>query len=76
MGSFFAIATPPHKVTHLRISCEHEGGKTGRYRLIAYKDERQVASQCYQWNVWLGHNCGHLLVDKFIDHAEQQPSPG
>lgn len=73
MGSFYPIATPPHRATELRIACEHEGGRTGRYRLHAYKGERHVVTQCFEWNVWLGHNCGNLLVDKFIDHAEIQP---
>lgn len=74
MGSFYEVHTPHHKSTELRISCEHEGGRTGRYRLLAFKGEKQVASQSVEWNVWLGHCCGSLLVDSFIDYAEQQAS--
>lgn len=70
MSTFYPRATPPHRSTALRISCDQEAGSTGRYRLTAHEGEHWVASNLFAWNVWLGHNCGQLLVDDFIQYAE------
>lgn len=75
MATFYHRATPPHRQTSLRIICEAEGGRTGRYRLSAYDSERLVATSYYDWYVWHGHCCGQLLVDDFVAHAERQSAP-
>lgn len=72
MSEFYPSATPPHRATPLRIVCEHEGGKTGRYRLTAFDGEHWAASQLYPWDMWLGHAHGQLLVDDFVAYAEAQ----
>lgn len=75
MATFYPRQTPAHKRTKLRIVCEQEAGKTGRYKLTAFDGDRFVASQFYQWNIWLGHCCGAFLVDAFVDYAEEQAKP-
>lgn len=64
------IATPPHRETELSILCEQLHGTHGSYCLTAEFDKKYVHSQIYQWNVWLGHAHGQLLIDDFINAAE------
>ena len=64
------IATPPHREADLSIRCEHAAGRHGSYSLTAEFDQKYVYSQSYQWNVWLGHAHGQLLMDGFLNAAE------
>lgn len=67
--SWTQIATPHGPETRLRVECQSEPGKHGRYKLTAFDGDKAVHSAVYAWNVWMGHACGQLLMPEFIDAA-------
>ena len=71
MPSWNLIATPPGPATDLRIECRHEFGLNGRYRLIAFDGDRWVHASFYDWNQWMGHASGQLLMTDFVAAAEK-----
>lgn len=71
MPNWNLIATPAGPDTALRIECRSEPGMHGRYRLFAFDGDRCVHSQTYNWNEWLGHACGSLLMPAFVESAEK-----
>lgn len=66
------VATPAGPKTALRIECEHESGRYGRYHLTAYDGDRFVHGVFYDWNVWGGHCYGQLLMPGFVAEAEKK----
>lgn len=70
MGDWYERQAPHCSEAHpFRLECRHEGGTHGRYRLTAYIGDTFVHSAFYDWNVWLGHAHGQLLMPDFIAAA-------
>ena len=65
------LQTPPGPATALRVECRHEPRTHGRYLLAAFDGKNWVHSRFYDWNVWLGHGCGQLLMPAFTAAAEK-----
>lgn len=71
MPNWNLIATPAGSDTALRIECRREPGLHGRYRLIAFDGDRWVHASFYDWNRWMGHASGQLLMTDFVAVAEK-----
>lgn len=57
----------------VKYELKKESGKHGRYSLTAWDAEtnKHLAWRHYEWNVWLGHNCGLVgLIPDFKTRAK------
>ena len=72
--SWNLIATPSHGETSLRIVARQEPEAQGRFLLAAFDGDLWVHSGFYDWNRWVGHGMGLLLMPGFVKAAEKAAS--
>lgn len=69
------IQVPAHPETTLRMKCQYEGGRNGRYRIEAYDNASAsslpVHSATYDFARWRGHCAGQFLMPDFVSAAER-----
>lgn len=71
MPHWYEIAAPSYSGTDLEIKAKKQSGQCGAYMLTAYRNGVVVHFQRFEWNVWVGHAGGQLLMPDFVAAAER-----